>query len=286
MMAAAPPLGWRLLWGDRDGAGAGPRVDRRARGVGGGIDRGDRARALVADVGGFPVGGDRDVGGPLADWDGRAGGAGGGGDGDHGAAVVAGDVGGHAVRGDRDDLGGAAGRDRVDRLADLDGRAWRVGGDPDRGDRARARVADVGGLPVGGDRDVGGPLADWDGRAGGAGGGADGGVDRGHHLVAADGGDGHVGGLSVRGDRDGSREGSRASQADRRAGLAGGGADRDGRASLIGQDVGRPAVRSDRDARQPVSHREPWACGEGGGIDRDHVRLVVVAGNGVGGLAV
>ena len=48
-------------WGDRDRAGLAPTGIGVPRGVGADIDRGDRARTLVADVSGFAVRGDRDV---------------------------------------------------------------------------------------------------------------------------------------------------------------------------------------------------------------------------------
>ncbi len=50
-------------------------------------------------------------------------------------------------------------------LADLDGRAWPVGGCADRRHRPRAPVDDVGGLPVRGDRDPPGVVPDLDRRA-------------------------------------------------------------------------------------------------------------------------
>src|SRR6266851_5790601 len=92
------------LWSDCDAARAAPGVDGTDRGVGGGADRGHRARTAAADhVGGLAVRADRDVSGVARCYlDGLERGVGDGADrGDVGPPIVQ-DVGGLPVRGDRD----------------------------------------------------------------------------------------------------------------------------------------------------------------------------------------
>ena len=73
----AGDVGGRAVRRDRDGVGVVPDRDRRARGVGGGRDRGHRARAVVGDVDGRAVRRHRQGNWALSDRDRRAGDAGG-----------------------------------------------------------------------------------------------------------------------------------------------------------------------------------------------------------------
>ena len=199
-------VGGRAVRRDRHGdrAKVGADADGLAGGVGGDPDRRHGAGVEAGGVGGLPVRRDRDGVDAPAHPDGLARPVRGGADRGHrvvlgGHVRVGADVERLAVRRERDGGGGGLGTELG---ADRDGLARPAGGGADRGDRIRAEVGHVGGLPVGRDDDGPGIVPGLDGPAEGAAGDA----DR-VHLVGA--GHGDVSGLAVAAEREGIRAAGR-----------------------------------------------------------------------------